>query len=114
MTRRPQRLARRGSLTVVLASLVVALLACEGILRLFRLGENGYTTVTLGIYAPDPELTWVLKPNLRVLRNWTGRNILIRTDADGHRVPDVAVLQDGAEQIAFAGDSYVFGHEVDA
>jgi len=68
----------------------------------------------LGIYAPDPELGWVLKPDLRVPRRWAGRTIMIRTDAAGQRIPDVKASKIGGEQIAFAGDSYVFGNEVNA
>ena len=105
---------RLGPLALLLASCLVALLLCEVVLRLFLPGENIRTTATLGIFAPDPELGWVLKPDLRRDRRWAGRVIRIRTDADGHRIPDAGPSNAGPTQVVFAGDSYVFGHEVEA
>lgn len=112
--KRSGRVHRLGSLTLVLASVMVALLVCEVVLRLFRTGENVYTTATLGVFGPDPELGWVLKPDMRVQVPWNGRPVVIRTDTDGYRIPDGGVSKVGAEQFAFAGDSYVFGNEVNA
>jgi hypothetical protein len=116
---RRRRLAWLKSVAIVLASLLVALLACEGVLRLLRSGDNVYTTATLGTFASDPELTWVNKPGLRVSREWGGRHVLIRTDGQGRRVPDALAYRADTEPvdaglIVFAGDSYVFGNEVNA
>ncbi len=96
-----------------MASVAVALLACELALRAAP-DENVQTTSTLGLFAPDPELRWVLKPDLRVIRDWAGRPIVIRTDHDGHRIADRDSASVPHDPIAFGGDSYVFGNEVNA
>lgn len=108
------RLSRWVRTLTVVVSVSVALLGCEAILRLFLPGENLYTTATLGILAPDPVLGWVHQADVRISRDWTVRTVVIRTDAAGHRIPDFAVPQRGVKQIALAGDSYVFGNEVNA
>ncbi|MDB4909120.1 MAG: hypothetical protein JWO05_3904 [Gemmatimonadetes bacterium] len=105
---------RRLLLTSILLSLVLA----EFLLRLNPSAENIRTTSSLGTLKPDPELGWVLKPNITTQLNWVGRTITIHTDAAGHRVPLRAAVQQQTyttdSTIAIAGDSYVFGNEVNA
>lgn len=111
------RFSRLRTATVFLASLLAALLVCEIILRLALRGDNLYTTATLGVFAPDPELGWSNKPNFRTSIKWGGRTVVIRTDARGNRIPDSSAPRADAqptESIVFAGDSYVFGYEVSA
>jgi hypothetical protein len=114
MTRPQQWGGRLRALTLSLASFAAALLLSEALLRLFPPEQNIHATATLGIYAPDPELRWTHKRNFRRLRDWAGRTIIIRTDANGYRIPDGEIPPVGAGRIAFTGDSYVFGNEVDA
>jgi hypothetical protein len=85
-------------LTVALAASTVAFLICEIVLRLLRPGDDVHTTATLGIYAPEPELGWALKPDIRVSRRWAGRTVLIRTDAAGQRIPDVKASKTAADR----------------
>jgi hypothetical protein len=112
--KRGRREIRAAVLILVVGATVLGLAVCEVVLRRLGLGENVRTTATLGVYAPDPELRWTLKPGLDVNRDWVGRVIRIRTDADGHRVPSAMQATRGPQLIAFAGDSYVFGNEVEA
>jgi hypothetical protein len=114
MTRQRRWGGRLGSLTLSLTSLVAALLLCEIVLRLFPPEKNIHATATLGIYAPDAELGWTHKANIRRPRDWAGRTVIIRTDANGYRIPDGEAPKAGAGRIALAGDSYVFGNEVNA
>jgi len=114
MTRHAQWTVRLGFAVLVVTATVLGLLISEIALRLLRPGENLLTTATLGIYAPDPELGWVNKRDFTGSRDWAGREVLIRTDAEGRRVPTGHVPTSRAAQIAFAGDSYVFGNEVNA
>ena len=98
---------------LALASVVVALLACELVLRALP-DDNARTTATLGVYANDPELRWVLKPDYRASRSWGGREVVIRTDHDGHRIADHEATAAIHDAIAVGGDSYVYGNEVNA
>ena len=101
---------------IVLVSILLSLAVCEIVLRIVMRKDNIYTTATLGMFVPDPELVWVNQPNVRVTKNWGGRQVRIRTDARGRRIPDPPVQDTGAStgRIVFAGDSFVFGNEVDA
>lgn len=103
-----------GRLVLTVAAVNLVFVSGEAALRLLGVGENTHTTVTLDIYAPDPQLGWVLKPNMRVTRPWAGHTVVIRTDAEGHRIPDHATTGSGAARVAFAGDSFVMGNEVNA
>jgi hypothetical protein len=114
MTRDTRWTVRLRFLAMVLGGVVIGLLICEVAIRLLRPGENLYASATLGVFAPDPELGWVHKHDYTGSRKWLGRIVLIRTDAEGHRIPNMGVSNGGAELIAFAGDSYVFGYEVNA
>ena len=107
------RACRKG-FSFVTAGLIVSFLLAEVALRLFSPFENQYVVSTLGTFAPDLQLGWVLKPNLRMTRKWGGRDVVIRTDANGHRIPDTNRESDFERPILVAGDSYVFGHEVNA
>ena len=108
-----RRMPSLGSVALAGLALTLTVAACEVTLRMFWPGENIQTTATLGIFAPDPEIGWVLQPGLRRSRNWSGRMVTIRTDEHGHRVAEGDDAAGQREKIAFAGDSYVFGNEVD-
>ena len=108
--------SRLRSALIVLVTILLSLAICEIVLRIVMRKDNAYTTATLGIYVPDPELVWVHRPNVRTTRDWGGREIRIRTDARGHRIPDRPAPDacDAEGRHVFAGDSFVFGNEVDA
>jgi hypothetical protein len=96
------------------ASVLVGVLLLEGGLRLMSSRGNIHATATLNIYAADPELGWRLRPHAWKRVKWLGRQIVVRIDAEGHRVPDRAVGTAEGPLLAFAGDSYTFGNEVEA
>ena len=101
---------------LLLTSIAASLALAELLLRLFPSAANVSATASLGILKPDADLGWVLKPNVITHLEWAGRDITIHTDAAGHRIP-VAVAQSHFSSdsiIAIAGDSYVFGNEVNA
>ena len=101
-------------MALISGGVLIGLLVAEGLVRWIRAGENLHVTATLGVFAPDRELGWVHKRNFTGGRNWLGRRISIRTDAHGYRIPDGQIIKPEPAQVAFAGDSYVFGYEVDA
>ena len=107
--------SRLKAILIVLASILVPLAVCEIVLRVVMRKDNVYATASLGLFAPDPELVWVNRSNLRFVKNWGDREVLIRTDARGRRIP-AKVVPAGPRpgEVVFAGDSYVFGNEVDA
>lgn len=100
-------------LALVACSVGLSLGFVETWIRIARSGDNLYATAALSVYAPDPTLHWTLRPNVRQSMFWAGRDVEIRTDEHGHRVPSIVRSESGSE-MAFAGDSYVFGNEVNA
>lgn len=106
--------ARLGSLAIAIFAVIVTVLVCEAALRLIRPHDNVHRTATLGIYAADAELGWVLRPNLRHTRDWIGRSVTILTDQHGQRIAEGEAEPAEGTKIVFAGDSFVFGNEVNA
>jgi hypothetical protein len=94
-------------------SALLGLALAESILRLWSARDNVLTTATLNLYVSDPDLGWRMAPNLFRRVTWLGRSIVVRTDRDGHRVPEAAAAEAGTA-LVFAGDSYTFGNEVNA
>ena len=108
--------SRLRSALIVLVTILLSLAICEIVLRMVMRKDNIFTTATLGMFVPDPELVWVNQPNVRMTRIWGGREIHIRTDARGHRIPEGVEPDAGGarDRVVFAGDSFVFGNEVAA
>jgi hypothetical protein len=93
-------------LMAALATLV-PLVALEVVLRMFAPRENVFATSTLDIYAPDAGLGWKLRPNVRRTIEWLERQVLMQTDAEGHRVAAVALnRRAGTPTMLVSGDSY--------
>jgi hypothetical protein len=112
----PSRASRRLliSLTTAAAALTFGALVCEVVLRWVWRGDNVHTTATLGAFAADPELGWINRPGHHVTRRWLGRDIIVRIDETGRRVQEGVHAHTPGAHLAFAGDSFVFGYEVDA
>jgi hypothetical protein len=118
-----------GSFALASAAATLSLAAAELVLALTVPASNLRTTAGLNIYQADDELGYRLQPDVLRRFPWLGRDITIVTDRLGHRVPERDPLQGeagagaarevdtpagGTPTLVVAGDSYVFGNEVQA
>lgn len=98
------------------ASCLAAFLVAEAAVRLLGPGDAARITSTLDIFGPHPRAGYALEPDLSRVLHWGGKDVTIRTDGRGRRIPaDPAwVAQRGRPKLVFCGDSYVFGNEENA
>ena len=107
VTRR--RRALFAVLTVLFAT-ALSLALAEGAVRLLDLASEVRAHFQPGIFAPDPDLGWVLKPSYRGLRLEDDRRVPTSTNTLGFRGPDwVETRRRAAVRLLALGDSSTFG-----
>jgi lysophospholipase L1-like esterase len=102
-----------GAAALTIAATLVSVIAAELVLALALPDSNLRTTAGLNIFTSDSALGYRLQPNLYRRFPWLGREIVIVTNGQGHRIPE-AERHDmvTSAKLLIAGDSYVFGNEV--
>jgi hypothetical protein len=105
-----------ASAILVVAGLGATFTIAELALRLLIPAGNIQITATLDIYAHKDCCGIGLKPNLSRATFWNGKEVNIRTDINGHRIPMQYYFlgQVGKNRLVFCGDSYTFGNEENA
>ena len=107
---------RFANVLLLLASCLGAFLVAETALRLLGRGDAARITSTLDIFTPDPRTGYALEPDLSRVLHWNGKDVFIKTDSRGCRIPADPgfVAARGRRKLVFCGDSYVFGNEENA
>jgi len=99
--------------TLTAASIVIALLICEGIVRILGLGGTALTRGMLHQY--DPEAGWRCYPNLDARYSLPGSfNVRVRCNSRGLRDSDKGYTKPpGTRRILVLGDSFMWGYGVE-
>jgi len=90
---------------------VLALLALEGALRLFR--PQIFPHHVRGLYAPHPELGHVLAPNRETMITQPEYRVTARTNSNGFRGAELPSKSPGTIRIVCFGDWMTFGEGVE-
>jgi hypothetical protein len=102
----------RPRLLLLAASLVVAAIIAEGGLRLFFPDKfHIFQDERNAVFRYDPTLGWFPVPNSGA-RLVASRPITVVHNSQGFRAPEF--VKDGKPRVAFLGDSFVWGYDVEA
>ena len=101
------------NIILLAVSIVIALIICEGIVRILGLGG---TAVTRGVlHQFDPEVGWKCLPNLDARYSLPGSfDVRIRCNSQGLRDSDKSYTKTpGTRRILILGDSFMWGYGVE-
>jgi lysophospholipase L1-like esterase len=114
--RRGPRSPLAARLAIALVAVAASLLAAEALVRVFPLEAPGRIffsprAVTTRL---DPDLIWSLVPGSSVVRHTSEFREVRRINSLGMRGPEPSPPQAGETRVLAMGDSFTFGHGVDA